>query len=417
MYQEKAPLFDIPLLSPQLGSKYFEKFFLPTLKNQSIFLQTSAGMGDYSHLAYLSRQTHLFPEFKQNLFMLLDLETFILDENLSLEEAFSSLKSTFLSRSSQDVAWGATSNIFDIIFTLILKNDYRLCIMVDNFQALLDPKIDLSKRQCGIELLESFRKIAPNKLSFIFINQVQLPERLDISLGHFELYVRGEIEYKKDLIFDNESFDIGVKNRSTWWGIDFDIKFVEKLKMLGLNDPSVLRLMLEVYRSSPSNTLETFIKAPSDDLSTIYELCAGPLDNRYGKIFSYLQPTTQENLILGKSDTYLENVGVTVAGEPFTKLFGYYLQQKRYKNQLIGNPAFGDLLTPMEAQIYKMLTSYKGELVTKDDVAIAIWGDKWVENYNIAALDKHVSNLRKKLLQAGKSEKIQTLRNQGYILV
>lgn len=71
-------------------------------------------------------------------------------------------------------------------------------------------------------------------------------------------------------------------------------------------------------------------------------------------------------------------------------------------------------LTAQEALLFEFLTEKK-ELVTRDQVAQKIWGAIWIEKYSDWAIDKLVSNLKKKIVDS--NFRLLTLRNRGYRVI
>lgn len=70
-------------------------------------------------------------------------------------------------------------------------------------------------------------------------------------------------------------------------------------------------------------------------------------------------------------------------------------------------------LTFSEDKVAQLLLAHINEIVTRDDIAKALWGNRWIERYSEYMIDKTIYRLRKKLLN---DYKITTLRNRGYIL-
>jgi two-component system, OmpR family, response regulator CpxR len=73
------------------------------------------------------------------------------------------------------------------------------------------------------------------------------------------------------------------------------------------------------------------------------------------------------------------------------------------------------VLTATEYQILELLMRHAGDVVSKDDLSQLALG-KRLQLYD-RSLDMHISNIRKKIAQYDDSEKIQTLRGLGYLLL
>ncbi len=73
------------------------------------------------------------------------------------------------------------------------------------------------------------------------------------------------------------------------------------------------------------------------------------------------------------------------------------------------------ILTATEYQILELLMRHAGDVVSKEDLSQLALG-KRLQLYD-RSLDMHVSNIRRKIAQYDESEKIQTLRGLGYVLL
>ncbi len=72
-------------------------------------------------------------------------------------------------------------------------------------------------------------------------------------------------------------------------------------------------------------------------------------------------------------------------------------------------------LTATEFQILELLMRKAGELVSKETLSQQVLGRR-LQLYD-RSLDMHISNIRKKLAQFSRTEKIQTLRGSGYLFL
>lgn len=71
-------------------------------------------------------------------------------------------------------------------------------------------------------------------------------------------------------------------------------------------------------------------------------------------------------------------------------------------------------LTAQQKLIFDYLFNHLDQIITRDEVAQVIWGRAWNKKYSDWAIDKSLSNLRKKLHQT--SWQIIAIRNRGYQL-
>ena len=56
-------------------------------------------------------------------------------------------------------------------------------------------------------------------------------------------------------------------------------------------------------------------------------------------------------------------------------------------------------------------------LVTREDLAKIIWGEYYISNYSDYAIDKHIANLRKKLIALLPNFEIKTIKGKGVITI
>jgi len=69
-----------------------------------------------------------------------------------------------------------------------------------------------------------------------------------------------------------------------------------------------------------------------------------------------------------------------------------------------------------ELNILSCLISKKGEIVNRDELAKAKWGEKWCELYSDWAIDQTVYRIRNKLNTIDKTIKITSFRKKGYAI-
>jgi DNA-binding response OmpR family regulator len=71
-------------------------------------------------------------------------------------------------------------------------------------------------------------------------------------------------------------------------------------------------------------------------------------------------------------------------------------------------------LTPKEFAVLQLLLEHRGEVVSPDQISLAIWGYETFGSRNY--VEAHVSRLRGKLAQAGAPDAINTVRGVGYVV-
>jgi len=71
-------------------------------------------------------------------------------------------------------------------------------------------------------------------------------------------------------------------------------------------------------------------------------------------------------------------------------------------------------VTPREFDVLRLLLQHRGEVISAEDLALAIWGHGTFGSRNF--VEAHVSRLRRKLREAGSGGVIRTVRGIGYVI-
>jgi len=220
---------------------------------------------------------------------------------------------------------------------------------------------------------------------------------------------------------------------------------------------------------------KTKSKIPDKAKSVLFELCGGhpqllkysfnnlceqgqELLNDYKKIGSYLTNHFQLNIVcadiwnflsakekevmtsivikrmfspsLGEAADYLTKLGLIKKitdkkYQVFGVLFEQFIKKKLPKHRLIfdtdtkklyyGGQSCEDKFTYQEFKLLTYFVSHENELVSRDQVAEAIWGRLFHDKYSDWSIDKIISILRKKLDALGcPSEYLVTLKKRGF---
>lgn len=123
-------------------------------------------------------------------------------------------------------------------------------------------------------------------------------------------------------------------------------------------------------------------------------------EDKYKSIDSYKNVIKKQNIAKLAYDSikYCEELGY-----PINKL-------------LININQVGDL-TGKESRILQMLMDRRGEIVTYDEIATVLWGERMVDKFSLYAINKLFDRLRLKLqVSSINSNIIQSERGVGYLL-
>ena len=80
----------------------------------------------------------------------------------------------------------------------------------------------------------------------------------------------------------------------------------------------------------------------------------------------------------------------------------------------LGSQIYGTHLTPSEYDILKLLIQKAPNLINRDEIADILWGKNQFERYSDWAIDKLISNLRKKIEETGYT--VITSKGRGFYL-
>lgn len=72
------------------------------------------------------------------------------------------------------------------------------------------------------------------------------------------------------------------------------------------------------------------------------------------------------------------------------------------------------ILTKSEQKAFDVMLKKSGDLITRDEIAQAIWGNRWLEKYSDWRIDRLIYLLRHKIPD---NFRVRTIRNSGYSLV
>lgn len=74
------------------------------------------------------------------------------------------------------------------------------------------------------------------------------------------------------------------------------------------------------------------------------------------------------------------------------------------------------VLTPLEQKIYSAMQDNMDNVLSRDEISKIIWGADSVEKYSDYAIDKHISNIRRRIELTPFDLEIKTLRGQGFYI-
>jgi len=117
------------------------------------------------------------------------------------------------------------------------------------------------------------------------------------------------------------------------------------------------------------------------------------------------------NPFLAPSASFMAVQGYIRNKKLFSPIFAEWFQKSHHIDMYVKN---GLTLTREEVQIMQLLAHYIGHVISRDQIAQAIWKEGWITKYSEWLIDTVIYRLRKKL---NSSFKIQTVRGRGYVFV
>lgn len=207
------------------------------------------------------------------------------------------------------------------------------------------------------------------------------------------------------------------------WGFILPDDVINKIFMICGNDPTLLKESLRIYfknKNLPTNLLEEstlYIKAKINynlfsrhEKRTIeYKLTNGTVSPRDLQTAKYLFnanfwdkkyhiPHIYEHIIVNKSEINELYIDIKTAQLKFGDIF---LHKK---------------LSKSEYKILLVLFQKKRKVVSRDEIAERIWGEKMLDKYSDWAIDKFVSRLRTKLETLSFYYPLKTIKKKGFLL-
>lgn len=74
------------------------------------------------------------------------------------------------------------------------------------------------------------------------------------------------------------------------------------------------------------------------------------------------------------------------------------------------------LMSRSERKLIEYLTSHKGIIISRDEIAKLLWGENWADKYSDWAIDQLMHTLREKLSKSKLDVEIKTKKGEGFVL-
>lgn len=413
------------LIDPPMSKKVFEaleqKVFARSFNNLSTTIVAFPGSGKASEIKFLIRNVDKLEGYKKQVFLILDIDSLYENEDLAIKEALLSVANGFknaLSEESYVLVENLlkqeklnTSDLLKVVSQITISQNSYLCIFLENFGSCLSETREKNR------ILESLKNTSPMRTSFVILCSEEFDKSSLEKLGNFDTTFLSEIVWLESLIFDKDSFERLIRNQEIWHNHKFGSDFKQKVWELCSFDPSLAKnLVTQALGSS------AFEKRLIEILEVEELLDIDILKNHLTKIISVLKSHSM-GFLKGENvepSEYLLKTGlITMDGKYINPIFKAFVDKNKESFGSGAHIAKGSLkerLTGQELLLLNFLESKNSVLATRDEVSQALWTNRWEEDQSDWAIDKTVSRLRQKLIQAGYKKSLKTIKGKGFIL-
>lgn len=424
--------FEYPIASEALLTKLIEKVIYKSYLNLHVTVNTFRWAGKPSELRYLLYNYQKIPNYRSDrLFLVLDFQSY--DDIGSIYKSSLTLLSTqfgfLLSDAKRDTLNSLTAkevlgqSAYLEFLKALLTEDFNLTLIIENFKFTHDGSANAS---LYVDLIDTIKKINTDKISFIFMNDREFDARSKDSLQKIWQYVTFNQVWGLDLLFDNDSILQSITNHEQKYSINFSDLLKKKLAALTFGDPTTLKRALMLCIND-ANVLKQFEE--SVDPASIFDLLGQDwADERYKDILFNISDSSLNALIANdyknlsefvlKTGLVLDKDDTKVLLNPLLDVFITLNKStlvEAQRNSIRTTP--NDYLSGQELIVFKHLIENTNSIISKDIVAELIWGPAWESKYSDWAIDKLVSNLRKKLQDNNYKKTIKSFKGKGIQLL
>lgn len=430
--------FTDPPASDKTLQNLVDNVLKKSFKNLNTTIITFKGAGKGSELKYLLGQHKNIPNYPdKKLFAWLDLQYLKEDDDKVYRDALSYLNTVFhdslehtdsLSELLQKKRI-SHNDFCEFLYNLTFNEDYSITLMLGNFRYAYG---NYPQKTSLANKIDTLRQVNPMKISLAFFCEEEFSDSQISDLKGLSLIFRQNFVYGKNVSFDEESAQRLFQNQAKWNKFKFSKNLIRKAVKLSSGDPYVMKF-IATKAISDDKFAPKLISAKT--IPESYKVIDSQwLNTRYQIIIKCLRKESitclqKENF---KNPTeFLLNTGlIRKEGNIFTvinPLFQHYIESEKHsfdkitilspKDTTITQRELKKTLTAKELLLLNLLKEEGSNLVTREKIAETMWGDKWEENYSDWAIDKLVSNLRKKLEKLKYPGVIKVLKGKGIMFM
>jgi hypothetical protein len=434
-------------LSREFIEDYAKKIFTPLSTNQCVSCIFVTGGGKRTIIKYLIKNELLikkfFPHtFSKMLFVFIDFDEILdFNNNNYLELINKKLYSEVIEKKIKVELNGVSAKKDKVdwvesitkILEFLVADDWRVIFVFNDFEltCLLSPSIYFN--------LERFLSVDKTKITYLFLTNLNLLNKNNLMKFHNLKYA-----ITRNIIF----FPLFPKKEAFYM---MDVICLDQLRLSKKLPLKIKEILYEQFNGHPQLLKYSLYHLKEDNIIFDEEKVVNAL-------FSYFQLQVicsdilnslgeeEKKIIEGvvrdenfkikefslEAFEYLVNLNLLIKTQKKIRVFGKFFKKfilnQGEKNKLFYDKAnkkifYGEVscegeFTQQEFKVLAYFLEKQNELVTRDEVAKAMWGSLYYqEKYSDWAIDKIISVIRKKLQKIGfDPENLQTIKKRGFIL-
>ena len=297
---------------------------------------------------------------------------------------------------------------------LNLAKKSKVCILISNGHTLIR-----DKNYPFLNAIIDLQAEIPN-LSFIFLFNIDIthPE----IAKNIKTSIFGNIAYYP--LYEGKDIKGFVEHLAKKWSMKLTGSQINQIVHQCGGYFWLVKQSVRGLRDNPDLKVENLIKLEGIKVA-LEQFYTSLLDSERNVLQSLILSRKFEGDLEKHSFEYLKRIGLIRSGEVTIPLLVSYVSQYIPKTniEIKDNLIYFNFVnvdshfSKKEKRIFKAFINNKGQSVTRDKIAKAIWPINTEDFYSDWAVDRLVARLRAKIKKLGiPKEIIKTIRNQGYVL-
>ncbi|MCL4364279.1 winged helix-turn-helix domain-containing protein [Patescibacteria group bacterium] len=429
-------------LSDKFLTDFTKDVFLPAKKGESVTCLFTAGGGKRTLFNYLLKEKSFIKqvfgeEFDTTLFVFVDPDEILNVSNEAyLQLILDNLVLEMSKNNIEPVSKPALKNPLILIkenLAMLLEKNWRAVFILNDFEFTLNLSSTIYLNLESIHNLESSMFVSRSKIVFLFLATLNLLDETVIkSFGDLKYGIAKNVKFFP--LFDQEQSYYLLDRIGEKLGKKISGPLKSALYEVCGGHPRLLKYSLNlIFKSGMID--ETGKNKIIDFLCDKYQLkiiCAD--------VWNFLSEQERATIVSivnngsitdsqNENAQYLSKLSIVrKTGDKyqvFGEIFRQFVKNKLPKQRLLldtnakklfyGGKSCEDKFSFQEYSILVFLINHENQLVTRDQIAEAIWGKNYLDKYSDWSIDKSISLLRKKLDALGfPSENLKTLKKRGF---